>query len=54
MAYSMIFIIMKRITIKLTYAQAEHLLNNLPKGHEIKVSVKDLNKIINRAAKAGK
>lgn len=45
---------MKRITIKLTYKQANFLLNNLPLGHKIKVSGEDLDKIIKDASKIKK
>lgn len=53
---SKIFIDMKRnkTTLILTYTQANSLLNNLPAGHQVKVSIKDLNKIIDRAKKAHK
>ncbi len=38
-----------KITIKLTPRQANMLLNNLPKGHQIKLSVADANSIIDNA-----
>jgi hypothetical protein len=38
---------MKKKTIILTFAQAYHLLTNLPKGHQIKAKGKDLDRIIN-------
>lgn len=37
---------MKTITIILTFDQARYLLNNLPIGAAIKMSVKDCNKIL--------
>lgn len=43
-----------KTTLILTYTQANSLLNNLPAGHQVKVSVQDLNKIIDRAKKAHK
>jgi hypothetical protein len=37
---------MKTITIILSFSQARYLLNNLPVGSAIKISVKDANRII--------
>ncbi len=37
---------MKTIKIILTFSQARYLLNNLPSGAAIKMSVKDCNKIL--------
>jgi len=44
----------KKTTIILTPVQAERLLTNLPQGHKISASAKDLNTIIDRANGKGK
>ena len=54
MRSGVIFINMKTTTIILTFAQIEHLLTNLSVGYQIRSSVKDLNKIIDRAKNRGK
>jgi len=36
---------MKQTTLILTFAQAARLLNNLPQGHKIKLTVADANRI---------
>ncbi|MDP2386451.1 MAG: hypothetical protein Q8M29_08765 [Bacteroidota bacterium] len=45
---------MKKKTIILTFAQVNHLLNNLPKGYQIRASAKDLNTIIDQAKNKSK
>lgn len=43
---------MKTITIILSFSQARYLLNNLPTGSAIKMSVKDANRIIDSEPKS--
>ena len=46
MRSGVIFISMKTTTLILSPAQIEMLLNNLPQGHQITISVADLDRII--------